>query len=159
MADTNETTGVWVGRIALGLLAVLSLACIVTGGIFYFWVVGDYLQDDSPFVGLQMLGWILGLMAAGVVMAGFLLAGLLFRFLPWSHAPLASLILSIVSVFFVIATYLVFSDTGNGDNSIEVVLLQGACIVCLIVVALPPFLHWARAKPKPVAVDPPGAGQ
>lgn len=159
MADTNETTGVWAGRIALGLLAALSLACIITGGIFYGWVVGDYLQDDSPFVGLQMLGWILGLMAAGVVMAGFLLAGLVFRFLPWQQAPLASLGLSIVAVLFIIATYLVFSDTGHGGDSIEVVLLQGACILCLIIVALPPFLHWARAKPMPVTIEPPGAGQ
>lgn len=158
MTTTDDKTGLWAGRILLGLLALLSLACILSGGFFYGWVVSDYLQDDKPFAGLQMLGWILGLLAAGVVSVGMLLAGVLFRLMPWSRAPLASLGLAILAVSFVMLTYLVFSDTGNGGNSIEVVALRGVCIVYLFLIALPPFLHWLRAKPTPAIPQTPEAG-
>jgi len=150
VAETNDVPASLAKWIMLAVLAAASLACIIAGGIFYGWVVADYLHYDSPFTGLQMLGWILGLMAAGVVMAGFLLAGVLFRFLPWPHAPLASLFLAVLSVLFIIATYLVFSDTGNGSDSIEVFVLKACCIMMLPVVALPPFLHWWNAKPSTV---------
>lgn len=157
MAYTHDRTNLWAGRILLGVLALLSLALVVSGGFFYAWIVADYLEDGSPFTGLQMLGWMLGLLAAGVVSVGLVLAGVLFRLVPWSRAPLASLGLAMTSVAFVILTYLVFSDTGNGRDSIEILALRGACIMNLLLVALPPFLHWVRAKPKPVASHPPQA--
>ena len=146
MAATNETAGVWLGRIALAVLGILSLICIFTGGIFYGWIVSDWMQSGTPFSGLQMLGWVLGLIAAGGVCAGLLLAGIAFRFLAWRHAPRASLVLAAISVLFIIATYAIFSDTGRSDDSIEVVFLQALCILCLFVVSLPPFLHWLLAR-------------
>ena len=142
-------TGLWAGRLLLGLLAALSLACILSGGILYGWIVTDYLAGVGPFIGLQLLGWMIRLVAAAVVSVGLLIAGIVLRLVSWSHAPLASLGLAIIAVAFVMLTYLVFSDTGNGNDSFEVVALQGACILCLILIALPPFLHWARAKPVP----------
>ena len=158
MTDTNDTTGFGAGRILLGLLALASLTCILPGGFFYAWIVADYLLSDSPFVGLQMLGWMMGLFAAGIISLGLLLAGVLFRLMPWSRAPLASLALAVTAVAFVIATYLVFSDTGHGSESIEVVALRSVCIAYLFMIALPPFLHWLKAKPAPVVVRTPPAG-
>jgi hypothetical protein len=158
LTDNDDKTGLWAGRLLLGLLALLSAAFMVSGGFFYGWVVADYLQYDSPFTGLQMLGWMLGLFAAGVVSVGLLLAGVLFRLMPWSRAPLASLALAMTAVGFVILTYLVFSDTGHGGDSIEVVVLRGVCIIYLFVIALPPFLHWVKAKPEPVASQTPRTG-
>jgi hypothetical protein len=156
--NTDDKTGPWAGRILLGLLALLSAACVMSGGFFYVWIVADYLQHHSPFVGLQMLGWMLGLFSAGVISAGLLLAGVLLRLLPWPRAPLASLGLAIAAVAFVILTCLVFSDTGNGGDSIEVVVLHGVCILYLFLIALPPFLHWLKAKPEPIVPQAPRAG-
>jgi hypothetical protein len=62
--------------------------------------------------------------------------------------PLASLSLAILSAGFLIATFLIYSRTGNGADSFEVVLLQGLCILGLFILSLPPFLHWWFAKPK-----------
>lgn len=158
LTDSDDKTGLWAGRLLLGLLALLSVAFILSGGFFYGWVVADYLQYDSPFTGLQMLGWMLGLFAAGTVSIGLLLAGVLFRLMPWPRAPLASLGLAVTAVAFVILTYVVFSDTGHGSDSIEVVALRGACIIYLFLIALPPFLHWVKAKPQPVIPPAPKAG-
>ena len=74
--------------------------------------------------------------------------GLMLRLLDWRRAPLASLVLAVLGTGFIIATYLIFSDTNTTSDSIEVVFLQGCCIVLLLLVALPPFLHWAMAKPQ-----------
>lgn len=143
MTDTDDKTGLRAGKILLSVLAVLSIVLILSGGFFYVWIVADYLQDDSPFVGLQMLGWIFGLFSAGVISLGLLLAGVLFRLM---SRPRASLGLAIAAIAFVIVTYLVFSDISESDR-VERMILQGACILYLFLIALPPFLHWVRAKP------------
>jgi hypothetical protein len=151
MADDIRETFDWLRWSVLGLLALLSLACIGAGGFLYVWIVADWLQSHSSFSGLQMIGWMAGLIAAAVVGVGFLFAGLFLRFLQWPHAPLASLLLAVFSAGFIIVTYQVFSDTGNGSDSIEVVLLQGACIAGLFAIALPPFLHWLLARRRSLA--------
>lgn len=150
MNDGTEGRYTWVGLTLLGLLALLSLACIAVGGIFYIWIFIDWSQGSSGFTGLQMIGWLFGLIAAAVIGLGLMLAGLLLRFPRWHHAPLASLALAVLSTGLIIMTYLVYSDTGNGPDSIEVVLLQAGCIVALFVVPLPLFLHWLQAKRSPV---------
>jgi hypothetical protein len=146
VADDIEDRISWVRWVGLGVLGVLSLACIVTGGIFYGWIFADWMQGSGGFRGLQMIGWLVGLAAAAVIGAGLVFAGLFLRFLPWVHAPLASLLLAVVSAGFILFTYLVYSDTGNGGDSIEVVLLQAGCIIGLFIGPLPPFLHWLLAK-------------
>lgn len=155
MNDNEDTMGLWAGRVVLGLLALSSLACILSGGFFYVWIVAEYLEDGGPWTGLQMIAWLIGLVAAGVVALGFVIGGIALRLFPSPQAPLASLGLAIVAVGFVIVTYLVFSDTGHGSDSIEVVVLQGLCLVYLPLVPLPPFLHWLRARPDTAAPRPP----
>lgn len=123
VATDTEGSPNWIGWIMMALLALLGLACIVSGGIFYVWIFADWLQGSGGFTGLQVIGWIVGLIAAAVIGVGLALAGLFLRFLSWAHAPLASLVLSIVSTGFILMTYLVYSDTGHETDSIEIVLL------------------------------------
>jgi hypothetical protein len=155
VADGTDTAGIWAGRVALGIFAVLSLICIGLGGsVFAASVAGWYESHDGVE---DLISWIFGLTAAVVVAAGFLFAGLAFRFLRWSGAPILSLLLSILSAGFIILTYSIFSKTGRTDDSIEVVFLQGVCIVLLLLVALPPFLHWLLTRRRPVTVAGKGA--
>jgi hypothetical protein len=150
VADATDTAGIWAGRVALGIFAMLSLVCVILGGgVFGASVEAWYESHD----GLKdLLSWIFGLTGAAVVASGLLFAGLAFRFMRWGGAPMLSLLLSILSAGFVIFTYSVFSKTGHPDDSIEIVFLRGMCIVLLLIVALPPFLHWLLARRKPALV-------
>ncbi|MDB5522678.1 MAG: hypothetical protein JWM58_441 [Rhizobium sp.] len=151
MTENNVGTGVWLIRILFGLWALVSIACIMTGGSAWGYGIARWAEDHYLFKGWGMIDWIVGLFGGGIVAAGLLLAGFFFRFLSWNKAPLASLGLAVVSVAFLIATFLIYSQTGNADDSNEVVLLQGICILGLFVLALPPFLHWMLARPRPAS--------
>ncbi|MGV3552954.1 hypothetical protein [Rhizobium sp.] len=146
MTDITETTGIRVWHV---LLALLSLALMLAGGIFYVWVVIDYLEDDSPFVDLQMLGWMFGLFSAGTASIGLLLAGVLLRLIPWRNAPRASLAVAIVSLILTAITYWVFSDLDHARYGTELLILRAACILHVLIIALPPFLHWLKAGRAP----------
>ena len=158
LANDNDTAGAWAGWLVLGLLATMSAIFILPAGFLYIWILADYLQAGKPFEGLNMIGWVAGVICAGLIGAGLILPGIMFRLMAWPRAPLASLVLAVLSVLFVMLTYVVYSDTGNGSDSIEVVMLQAGCIIGLLVVALPPFLHWSMAKPKP-ALPAPQSGE
>ena len=149
VANYNDTAGAWAGWLVLGLLGTLSAIFILPAGFLYIWILADYLQAAKPFEGLNMIGWIAGVICAALIGTGLIVPGIMFRLMAWRRAPLASLVLAIISVLFVMLTYVVYSDTANGSDSIEVVMLQAGCIIGLLVVALPPFLHWSMAKTKP----------
>ncbi|MDB5551672.1 MAG: hypothetical protein JWL86_1656 [Rhizobium sp.] len=160
MPETNDVPASLAKWILLAVLAVISLGLIVPAATIYMIVVGEWADSASGFHGIDgAVGWLFGLCSAAAIGAGLLIAGIMIRMLHSQWAPLASLGLAIVSAGFIIATYLVFSDTGNGSDSIEVFFLMVCSVVSMLVVALPPFLHWALAKPKPVIIEPPRAGQ
>lgn len=143
--------------VALILLALVSLACLMAGGTPYVMAIETWADHGHVFRGFELIDWLIGLIGAAIVAVGLVVAGIVLRLLQWTYAPLASLLLSIASAGFLIATLLIYSQTGNGENSIEVVLLQGLCILGLFVIALPPFLHWLLAKRRPSAADLPKA--
>lgn len=150
MPDKKDIQAVnWFRRIALGLTAILSIAFVITGAIAWGMAIGTWARDGYSFHGWGLIDWTIGMISAAVVAPGLLLAGLFFRFVPWDRAPQASLGLAIVSVTFILATVLIYSDTDTATDSFEVVLLQGNCILGLFVLSLPPFLHWYNA-PGPV---------
>jgi hypothetical protein len=136
------------GSILILILGPVGLALLVFGGSVYFTVVGQWAVDPRGFHGIDgAVNWVIGILAAIAVAGGLILAGIVLRLMRWNRARLASLVLAILGASFVIGTYLVFSDASTSDDSFELVLLQGCCIVLLLLVALPPFLHWALAKP------------
>lgn len=160
MAETNDVPASLAKWILLAVLAVIGLGLIVPAATVYMMVVSEWADSSHGFHGIDgAVGWLFGLCAAAAIAAGLLVLGIMIRLLHWPWAPLASLGLAVVSTGFIIATYLVFSDTGNGSDSIEVFVLMVCCIILLLAVALPPFLHWALAKPKPVVAEPPRVGR
>jgi hypothetical protein len=136
------------GKIALGVLVVFSLACILTGGTPYVMAIQSWAEHDHLFTGFLLIDWLVGLLGGAVIAVGLLIAGLVLRFLRWNRAPLASLMLSIMSTSFILTTFLIYSMTGNADDSVEVVVLQALCILGLFVIPLPQFLHWLLARRK-----------
>jgi hypothetical protein len=162
LADTGgsgDAVGTSARWILLAFLGLFGLGLLLPGGFVYLIIIGEWAERGS-FTGIEgAIGWLLGLCAAAAIAAGLIIAGVMLRLAHWDRAPFASLCLSVLSVGFIIGTYFVFSDTDTTDNSVEVVFLQACSIVALFAVALPPFLHWALAKPKPMAIQPPGAGQ
>jgi hypothetical protein len=137
----------WLIWILFGVMILLSLALVGTGGTVWADAVQTWSAHDHLFSGWQMLDWIIGLLGAAMVGAGLLVAGFVLRFMRWEKAPLASLVLSIVAVAFNLSTYAIFSQTQDSLLSLDLLLLHVGCVVGLFIVVLPPFLHWLRAKP------------
>ena len=136
------------GGILIVIFGTIALALIAAGGIVYLTVVGEWAGDSRGFHGIDgAVSWVIGIIASLVAALGLIFLGICLRLARWSRASLASLVLSVFSAGFIIFTYYVFSDTSTSSESFEVVLLQGCCIVLLLLVALPPFLHWAMARP------------
>lgn len=147
MEDNHDRAGSVARIVLLGVLCFFALGLAIPGGIVYLTVVNEWAASSHGFYGIEgAVGWVLGVCAASAVAAGLIIGGIALRLLPWRRSPLASLVLAILSTGFILGTYLVFSDT-NTSLEIEVFLLRVFCIVMLFVVALPPFLHWAMAKP------------
>lgn len=152
-SDAVGTSARWILLVVLG---AVSLGLLLPGGFVYLTVLSEWAERSSGFTGIEgAIGWLFGLCAAGAIAAGLIIAGVMLRLARWDRAPLASLCLAVLSVAFIIATYFIFSDTNKSANSIEVVFLQGCCILALLAVALPPFLHWVMTKPQPTITETP----
>ena len=148
MDQSEDKVGSGARVILVAVLAFFALGLVLPGAAVYLTVVEDWANDPRGFYGIEgAIGWLFGVIAAGAIAIGLILAGIMLRVLRWRRAPLASLVLSILAAGFVIATYLVFSDTNTTPDSIEIVFLQAASLAMLVLAALPPFLHWAMAKP------------
>jgi peptidoglycan/LPS O-acetylase OafA/YrhL len=157
MAVNEDKVGTGAKIAVLVVLGIVALVFALPGAIVYWAVVEDWAGDPRGFHGIDgAINWLFGVCATGAIAAGIIIIGVMLRLLRWRRAPLASLALSVLSTAFIIATYLIFSDTNTSPDSIEVVFLQGCCIVLLLLVALPPFLHWAMNKPEnlPVPTEP-----
>lgn len=149
MTLNEDKVGTGAKIVLLVVLGIVALVLALPGAIVYGAVVEDWAGDPRGFHDIDgAINWLFGICATGAIAAGLIIIGVMLRLLRWRQAPLASLALSVSSTAFIIATYLIFSDTNTTPGSIEVVFLQGCCIVLLLLVALPPFLHWAMSKPE-----------
>ena len=152
MAEHQDTVGSGARIAVMVILGIVALVLTVPGALVYWSVVEDWAGDPRGFRDISgVVNWLFGMCAAGAVAAGIVFIGVILRLLRWRRAPLAGLCLATLGAGFIIATYLIFSDTGTTAESIEVVFLQVASLILLVIVALPPFLHWALARPEPPA--------
>ena len=155
MAEHQDKVGSGARIALLVILGIVALTLIAPGATVYWIVVEDWAGDASGFHDIDgAINWLFGICATGAIAAGIVVIGIMLRVVRWKQAPLASLVLAVLSTGFIIATYLIFSETNTTPVSIEVVFLQGCCILLLLLVALPPFLHWAMAKPESFPVPP-----
>jgi hypothetical protein len=142
MTQQNTSASGWLIWMLFGLMALVSIACIGTGGTACGYAIQTWAEHDHLFSGWGMLDWLVGLLGAGLVGVGLLIAGFIFRFIKWDKAPIASLCLSIVSTACILGVYAIFSQTNNSSDSVDMLILQAGSILSLFIVALPPFLHW-----------------
>jgi hypothetical protein len=149
MAENQDKVGSGARIVVLVILGIIALVLALPGAAVYWAVVEDWAGDPRGFHDIDgAINWLFGVCATGAIAVGLIFFGVMLRLIHWRRAPLASLVLAVLSAGFIIATYLIFSDTNTTPDSIEVVFLQGCCIVLLLLVVLPPFLHWAMAKPE-----------
>lgn len=149
MAENQDRVGTGARIAVLVILGIVALTFLAPGVVVYWAVVEDWAGDSRGFHDIDgAINWLFGVCAAAAIAAGLIVVGVMLRLLSWRRATLASLALAVLSAGFIIATYWIFSDTNTSSDSIEVVFLQGCCIVLLLLVTLPPFLHWALAKPE-----------
>lgn len=155
MAEHQDKVGSGARIALLVILGVVALVLAAPGAIVYWLVVEDWAGDAGGFDDIDgAINWLFGICATGTIAAGIVVIGIMLRIVRWKQAPLASLVLAVLSTGFIMATYMIFSDTNTTSDSIEVVLLQGGCILLLLLGALPPFLHWAMAKPESFPAPP-----
>ena len=148
MAENQDKVATGARIVLLVILGIVALTFLAPGVIVYGAVVEGWAGNSRGFHDISgAINWLFGVCATGAIAVGLVVVGVMLRLLAWSRAALASLVLAVLSAAFIIATYWIFSDTDTSSDSIEVVFLQGYCIVLLLLVTLPPFLHWALAKP------------
>ena len=148
MAENQDRVGTGARIAVLAVLGIVALTVLIPGVTVYWMAIEDWAADGRGFHDIAgAINWVFGVCAAVAVAAGLVVIGVMLRLLPWQGAKPASLALSILSVAFVIATFWIFSDTDTSSDSIEIIFLQACCIGMLLLAALPPFLHWALAKP------------
>jgi uncharacterized membrane protein len=149
MADNQDRVGSGARIALLVILGIIAFVLALPGVVVYWSVVEEWASDPRGFHDIEgAINWLFGVCATAAIAAALIIVGVMLRLLNWRRAPVASLALALLSTGFIIATYLIFSDTNTSSDSIEVVFLQGCCIVLLLLVALPPFLHWAMNKPE-----------
>jgi hypothetical protein len=152
MDQSEDKVGSAARVIVLAVLAFFALGLALPGAAVYLTVIDEWANSPRGFHSIEgAIDWLFGVIAAAAIVMGLILFGVMLRLLRWKRAPLASLILSMLAAGFVIATYLIFSDTDTAPDSIEIVFLQAVSLAMLILAALPPFLHWAMVRP--VAAD------
>lgn len=135
----------WLLIVAIVLLAIVAVAAIGFGAIFYTIALEKWIDDSSAFQGWGIFDWLAGLIGAGLIHAGLLLAGLALRFSWFPMRAKASLILAIVTVPYILLTYaMLVSPLAITDQAEQAFLLVGA-VLSLAVLTLPPFLVWKKA--------------
>ena len=145
MSDTSDPGGrrprkrsgiVVALQIVLGILFLLPGAC---GGLYYFvgvsaWIDMGFQFPSGDFSGLFVvfgaLSALLSIVALGVLM----------RFVRWSWAPQASLVLSLIAAA-VVAGYVVMFGI-EPATGLEHLAFAAIVIIALLIAAVPPFQHW-----------------
>lgn len=146
MAEATQDKD-WVRIGLLGFFWLLALSAFLFGLGFFAYALSQWLDDGGQFLGLDgFFDALIGLIGAGLMSGGLLAAGVLLRFSRFSFAPKASLVVAILATLLVLATYWLFAGIFGPDDTGQKALLMVAAVVSLVVLAVPPFLHWRRSQ-------------
>ena len=129
------------------MLAILLLIPGLLGlVVFGFWV-GAWIYEGFGFLDSDR-GWMPLFIIPSVAFILFSVAtvGIVLRFARWGKAPTASLVLSIVSAVTIVLGYQLMLDSFTPDDTESPTLTLVASIIGLVVISVPPFLHWWKAK-------------
>ena len=129
------------------ILAILLLIPGLLGlAVFGFWV-GSWSYQGFGFLTSDR-EWAPLFIIPSVVFILFSVAtvGIVLRFARWRKATTASLVLSIVSVVSIVLGYQLMLDSFTPDDAESPTITLVAAIISLIVISVPPFLHWWNAN-------------
>ena len=132
-------------RIILGIVFLVPGAC---GGLFLGATSVEWLnalstarRTSDPYAILIIVP------AITAICVSVILLGILLRYARWKNAKTASLVLAIFSALSIALAYqLAIDTTSGGDSEFEIIALLTA-LAALVIVSLPPLLHWWQ-KPR-----------
>lgn len=147
MADATTPEPDW---LRLGLMVffwLLALAALLFGLSLFAYSISQWLDDGGQFLGLDgFFDALIGLIGAGACSAGLLASGVLLRFSRLAAAPRLSLAVSIAGAALVLSSYGLYAGTLSDEASGPKALLLVLASISLVVLSVPPFLHWRSAK-------------
>lgn len=121
-------------------LAGLAVIGIATG----LWLSGGFAfsSGDRDFIPFFVLP------AAALMMFSVISIGIILRFARWRNAPVASLVLAVLSaVVIVISDQLVLDAMGDDDDTHLILLV--CALLALLATSVPPLMHWWSADLRP----------
>lgn len=145
MDEAKSGTANWLGPVTFWFCAALALLALL-GGLFVFFIsLSAWFNNDHSFQGLDgAFDAIIGFFGSAAILASFLMIGILLRFAHWQKAPQASLALCIVATGFIFIAFVMYSGVLNSNFIVENGIVGILALLTLLVVALPPLLHWRR---------------
>lgn len=135
-------------RILLTLLGFVIVLTGVIGALFFGIMVYGWIDGGFDFVGINTGIFFLnvGVYGTFILLCSIFLSGIFLRLITWQKAPILSLIISIASIVVILLSDLIYS---RAASSFKVVLaFQGIGFLLFLIVSLPLFLHWRRARIK-----------
>jgi hypothetical protein len=129
------------------VLAVLLGIPGLIGLVVFATMIGEWLHEGYQFKQSDL--WLMPVFLIGAqsfICFSVLTIGIILRYARWQRAPLASVVLAILAAVVIVIGYQLMLDCLQPDDSEDRQLALVFSIVGLIVIAVPPFLHWWKAK-------------
>lgn len=143
-ATPRQSSAPVVIRIILAVICLLPavIGLLTIGAIFIAFVYEGFLFKPSDEVWMQLF---IGL-AAVLVLLPAVAIGIILRYARWKRAPSASLVLAIiVGGTGALSSGMLQTTVIPGDTE-SYILLMFFSIAGIVIGALPPFLHWWKAR-------------
>jgi hypothetical protein len=129
------------------ILAILLGIPGIIGLVVFATLVGEWLQEGFQFKQSDL--WLMPLFLIGAescICFSVLTIGVVLRFARWKRAPMASLVLVVLTAAVIVLGYQLMLDCLQPDDTEDRQLALVFAVIGLIVVAVPPFLHWWKAN-------------
>jgi hypothetical protein len=135
----HKGNGYVVLRIVLGIIFLLPGAC---GGLFYGVTLAEWANSGFLFGrGQDNYSSAILIIAIPSILLSIVLVGILLRYARIQSAPTISLVLSLLTAFLAVSSYLMM----HAELSVgvpEETMLVAAFVAGFAIAGLPPFLHW-----------------
>lgn len=130
------------------LLAIMLAIPGVLGLLGFGFVLGDWLYEGLRFEGSDL--WIMPaivIASESFICFSILALGIILRYARWKRATTASLVLAVLAGVVIVLGYQLLLDSLSLDDTDDRQLALVFSILGLIVIAVPPLLHWWTGKP------------
>lgn len=138
------------GPVVMRIILAILLAILGIAGLALFgFALGLWISEGFQFPPSEA-GWMPLFIIPAEILVWFsvLTLGIVLRFARWQRAAMASLCLSILSAATIVLGYQLMLDSlsPSDTDSREIALILS--VIGLVVISVPPLLHWWNAKRK-----------